>query len=203
MHQTFPQAKYFRQSDLIVFIISVPKDSRELLADQLEQTFKRLQSQLSHVSPFTITLGIGQYYENIREISKSYSEARLAINLGYSLQWFDRILFYNRLGLYRLLAPVMNSPESEELCLQYIKPLEDYDRKYHGELLSTLQEILQCGWNLKESAEKLYIHYNSIKYRYSKICKVLNLDLSDHDNRSLVEIAMKLYRLKHYKKENQ
>ena len=121
MHQTFPQAKYFRQSDLIVFIISVPKDSRELLADQLEQTFKRLQSQLSHVSPFTITLGIGQYYENIREISKSYSEARVAINLGYSLQWFDRILFYNRLGLYRLLAPVMNSPESEELCLQYIK----------------------------------------------------------------------------------
>jgi len=119
------------------------------------------------------------------------------------LQWFDRILFYNRLGLYRLLAPVMNSPESEELCLQYIKPLEDYDKKYHGELLSTLQEILQCGWNLKESAEKLYIHYNSIKYRYSKICKVLNLDLSDHDNRSLVEIAMKLYRLKHYKKENQ
>ena len=203
MHQTFPQAKYFRQSDLIVFIISVPKDSRELLADQLEQTFKRLQSQLSHVSPFTITLGIGQYYENIREISKSYSEARVAINLGYSLQWFDRILFYNRLGLYRLLAPVMNSPESEELCLQYIKPLEDYDKKYHGELLSTLQEILQCGWNLKESAEKLYIHYNSIKYRYSKICKVLNLDLSDHDNRSLVEIAMKLYRLKHYKKENQ
>ena len=44
MHQTFPQAKYFRQSDLIVFIISVPKDSRDLLSEQLEQTFKRLHS---------------------------------------------------------------------------------------------------------------------------------------------------------------
>ena len=199
MRQTFPQAKYFRQSDLIAFIISVPAGERETLADQLEQTFKRLQKQLSHVSPFTITLGIGQYYENIRDISKSYSEARVAINLGYSLQWFDRILFYSRLGLYRLLAPVMNSPESDELCLQYITPLAEYDRKYHGELLITLQEILQHGWNLKESATALYIHYNSIKYRYSKICKVLNLDLSDHDNRSLIEIAMKLYRLKHYK----
>lgn len=202
MRQTFPQARYFRQSDLIVFILSVPEDSRELLPELLEQTFKRLQSQLSHVSPFTITLGIGQYYENIRDISKSYSEARVAINLGYSLQWFDRILFYSRLGLYRLLAPVMNSPESDELCLQYIKPLEEYDRKHHGELLSTLQEIIQCGWNLKESAEKLYIHYNSIKYRYAKICKVLNLDLADHDSRSLAEIAMKLYRLKHYGTEN-
>ena len=202
MHQTFPQSKYFRQSDLIVFIISMPEDSRETLPEQLEQTFRRLQSRLKMVSPFTITLGIGQYYENIRDISKSYSEARVAINLGYSLQWFDRILFYNRLGLYRLLAPVMNSPESEELCIQYIQPLEDYDRKYHGELLPTLQEILQNGWNLKESAAGLYIHYNSIKYRYSKICKVLNLDLADHNNRSLVEIAMKLYLLKHKPESN-
>ena len=202
MHQTFPQSKYFRQSDLIVFIISMPEDSRETLPEQLEQTFRRLQSRLKMVSPFTITLGIGQYYENIRDISKSYSEARVAINLGYSLQWFDRILFYNRLGLYRLLAPVMNSPESEELCIQYIQPLEDYDRKYHGELLPTLQEILQNGWNLKESAAGLYIHYNSIKYRYSKICKVLNLDLTDHNNRSLVEIAMKLYLLKHKPESN-
>ena len=202
MHQTFPQSKYFRQSDLIVFIISMPEDSREMLPEQLEQTFRRLQSRLKMVSPFTITLGIGQYYENIRDISKSYSEARVAINLGYSLQWFDRILFYNRLGLYRLLAPVMNSPESEELCIQYIQPLEDYDRKYHGELLPTLQEILQNGWNLKESAAGLYIHYNSIKYRYSKICKVLNLDLADHNNRSLVEIAMKLYLLKHKPESN-
>ena len=202
MHQTFPQSKYFRQSDLIVFIISMPEDSRETLPEQLEQTFRRLQSRLKMVSPFTITLGIGQYYENIRDISKSYSEARVAINLGYSLQWFDRILFYNRLGLYRLLAPVMNSPESEELCIQYIQPLEDYDRKYHGELLPTLQELLQNGWNLKESAAGLYIHYNSIKYRYSKICKVLNLDLADHNNRSLVEIAMKLYLLKHKPESN-
>lgn len=202
MHQMFPQSKYFRQSDLIVFIISMPEENREGLPEQLEQTFRRLQSRLKMVSPFTITLGIGQYYENIRDISKSYSEARVAINLGYSLQWFDRILFYNRLGLYRLLAPVMNSPESEELCIQYIQPLEDYDRKYHGELLPTLQEILQNGWNLKESAAGLYIHYNSIKYRYAKICKVLNLDLADHNNRSLVEIAMKLYLLKHKPESN-
>ncbi|RHP45249.1 hypothetical protein [Clostridium sp. AF32-12BH] len=102
MRQTFPQAKYFRQSDLIAFIISVPAGERETLADQLEQTFKRLQKQLSHVSPFTITLGIGQYYENIRDISKSYSEARVAINLGYSLQWFDRILIEIAMKLYRL-----------------------------------------------------------------------------------------------------
>lgn len=199
MQQTFPQAKYFKQSDLIIFIISVPPEARAQLPGQLELTFQRLQAVLAHASPFTITLGVGQYYDHIRDICKSYSEARVAINLGYSLQWFDRILFYNRLGLYRLLAPIMDSPEAEDLCAQYIQPLEDYDRQYHGELLPTLQAILQCGWNLKESAARLYIHYNSIKYRYAKICKVLDLDLTDHDNRSLVEVAMKLSLLNHHK----
>lgn len=51
MHQMFPQSKYFRQSDLIVFIISMPEDSREGLPEQLEQTFRRLQSRLKMVSP--------------------------------------------------------------------------------------------------------------------------------------------------------
>lgn len=46
MHQMFPQSKYFRQSDLIVFIISMPEENREGLPEQLEQTFRRLQSRL-------------------------------------------------------------------------------------------------------------------------------------------------------------
>lgn len=74
MHQTFPQAKYFRQSDLIVFIISVPKDSRELLADQLEQTFKRLQSQLIPCKPLYHYL---RDPDSIMKISVKYQKATL------------------------------------------------------------------------------------------------------------------------------
>ncbi len=195
IHREFPEEKHFQQSDLIAFIISVPKNERAGISDRLVQTFSRLQAQLVNVSPFTITLGVGQYYDNIRDISGSYSEARTAINLGYSLQWFDRILFYNHLGLYRLLAPIMNTPEAGELYTGYIQPLIAYDRRYHGELLQTLDMILQCGWNLKETAEKMYLHYNSIKYRYGKICRVLNIDLSLPENRSLVDVAFKVYQL--------
>ena len=55
--------------------------------------------------------------------------------------------------------------------------------------------VIQQGWNLKATADALYIHYNSVKYRYAKICRLLNLDLSVHDNRTLVEIALKLHLL--------
>lgn len=195
IQREFPGEKHFKQSDLVVFIISESPARRAGIPDRLTQTFTRLQTKLANACPFTITLGVGQYYNNIRDISKSYSEARTAINLGYSLQWFDRILFYNHLGLYRLLAPIMNTPEAGELYSRYIQPLLVYDEKYHGELVQTLDMLLQCGWNLKDTAENLYLHYNSIKYRYGKICKVLELDLSEHENRSLLEVAFKVYQL--------
>ena len=199
MGQSFPEARYLKQSDLIAFIISAPAEARGHLSAQLEKTFETLQKQLARVSPFTITLGVGQYYENIRDISKSYEEARLAINLGYSLQWFDQILFYRRLGLYRLLAPIANGAEATELCETYVQPLLDYDQQYRGELFDTLQVLLEEGWSLKAAAASLYIHYNSMKYRFGKISAVLGLNLNDHDNRSLVEVAMKLHLLRKQK----
>lgn len=195
IQQEFPDAKYFKQSDFIVFIISESVSKRSGIDERLSDTFQRLQTQLTDVSPFTITLGVGQYYDNIRDISKSYAEARSAINLGYSLSWFNTILFYNRLGLYRLLAPIRNTPEGNELHSTYIQPLIAYDKQYHSELLSTLDMIIRCGWNLKETAASMYLHYNSIKYRYGKICKVLGIDLSTPENRSLMDVAFKVYQL--------
>ena len=195
IQREFPDEKHFRQSDLIVFILSCPLSERGSIPDRLVSTFSRLRAQLAGACPFTITLGVGQYYNNIRDISESYSEARTAINLGYSLQWFDRILFYNQLGLYRLLAPIMNTPEAGELFTSYIQPLLVHDEQYHSELLPTLDMILRCGWNLKETAARMYLHYNSIKYRYGKLCKVLDLDLSAPENRSLLDVAFKVYQL--------
>ena len=59
MQRTFPEARYFKQSDLIAFIISEPKSGRAELPARLEATFARLQKALAGVSPFTITLGVG------------------------------------------------------------------------------------------------------------------------------------------------
>ena len=56
--------------------------------------------------------------------------------------------------------------------------------------MDTLQEIVQCDWNLKKASENLYLHYNSMKYRYSKICSVMNMDFDDHGNRLMTEIAI-------------
>ena len=191
--RSFTNANYMKQSDLISFIISVPQAERSNLAAKLREIFGRIQQKLKQISPFTITIGVGNYYDNIADVHKSYAESRTSINLGYTLRWFDCILFYRDMGLYRMLTPIAANPETQDFCERFLKPLEDYDRENGRELMDTLQEIVQCGWNLKKASENLFLHYNSMKYRYSKICTVMNLDFDDHANRLMTEIAIVVY----------
>lgn len=190
MRQVFRNVKYMRQSDLIAFLISVPAEERKGLEGQLREVFARMQSQLAGMTSFTISVGVGSYYDNIRDIYKSYADARTTINLSYALQWFDCILFYEEMGLYRMLTPILDSKEAKEYCEKYLAPLETYDAENGQELLSTLNEIIQTGWNLKKAAENMYLHYNSMKYRYNRICAIMGLDLSKQANRLMISIAL-------------
>ena len=71
-----------------------------------------------------------------------------------------------------------------------------YDTKNHADLLKTLDMIIECGWNIKEASQKLFIHYNSAKYRFQKICEILDMDLKDVTLHTEVELAMKLYQMR-------
>ncbi|WP_312280961.1 PucR family transcriptional regulator ligand-binding domain-containing protein [Oscillibacter sp.] len=193
MLDAFPDAKYCKQSDTVAFIISARESDKDAVYSRLEEIFNEIRQTLANRVSFTITMGVGEYVENIRDIHTSYAQARTAINLGYQLEAFDCALFYSRLGVYRLLATTAHSPESEDCFNRYIRPLMDYDSKNHTNLLDTLQAVIKHGWNLKDASGTLFVHYNTVKYRYSKIRELLDLDLREHEIQLAVEIALKMY----------
>ena len=189
----FPGAKYYKQSDLIVFIISQDKYDEQLIFRQLERIFNTIRENIADKVSFTITMGVGEYQENIKNIHISYSQARTAINLGYQLEKFDCLLFYKHMDIYRLLSTAIDTDEFKSFHQKYIKPLLDYDSKHHATLMATLEAITKCGWNLKSASEILFVHYNSVKYRFAKISEVLGMDLSKHEERFALEMALKMY----------
>lgn len=193
MKKLYPRSKHYILSDLIAFVLSVKDDEKVNISKNIEDVFQSIRTEIAHTTPFTITIGIGEYYNNIIDIHKSYKEAKTAIEIGYLLEKFDCILYYKKMEIYHLLKIVSESRESDFYCNKYIIPIVNYDKIHHSNLLITLQEIINCGWNLKLASEKLYIHYNSSKYRFQKICNILNVDLREHDIQLMVEIALKLY----------
>ncbi|MEG1825039.1 MAG: PucR family transcriptional regulator ligand-binding domain-containing protein [Cloacibacillus sp.] len=198
MLNIFPEAKYYKQSDLIVFIVSQENYDEGLMHRQLERTFNTIRDRIADTVSFTITMGVGDYERNIKEIHKSYSQARTAINLGYQLEMFDCILFYKKMDIYRLLATTINTDEFKSFQSRYITPLLEYDNKCHASLMTTLQAVIKSGWNLKSASEALFVHYNSVKYRFTKISEVLGVDLRSHEERLAVEIALKMHMISNH-----
>ena len=193
----FENARYYKQSDHIVYIISLPENKRMEMQDKLKLTFVRIREQLTAIGQYTVTIGVGRYRANIKDIGSSFNEAQTTVTLGSQLCLSNCVLHYEKMGIYRFLASTANSEDAGALCAQYIQPIVEHDTKYRSELLRTLRTLIHCGWNLKRAARELFIHYNSMKYRRSKLCKLTGSDLSERDQQLNVEIAYKLYFISH------
>lgn len=189
--QAFPSTIYYSQSDFIAFLITgkLPVSARKTLAD----TFSQIQHSLLSAVPFTISMGVGMYVDDIINIHNSYQQAKQVIQTVYQIQQFNRLFFYDQIGIYRLLFSISSNNEAIEFCDKYVKPLQQYDDQHHANLIETLQSIINCGWNLKLASEKLFLHYNSVKYRFQKICDLLEIDLRDNSRHTEIELALKIY----------
>lgn len=189
--QAFPSTIYYSQSDFIAFLITgkLPVSARKTLAD----TFSQIQHSLLNTVPFTISMGVGMYVDDIINIHNSYQQAKQVIQTVYQIQQFNRLFFYDQIGIYRLLFSISSNNEAIEFCDKYVKPLQQYDDQHHANLIETLQSIINCGWNLKLASEKLFLHYNSVKYRFQKICDLLEIDLRDNSRHTEIELALKIY----------
>lgn len=189
--QAFPSTIYYSQSDFIAFLITgkLPVSARKTLAD----TFSQIQHSLLNAVPFTISMGVGMYVDDIINIHNSYQQAKQVIQTVYQIQQFNRLFFYDQIGIYRLLFSISSNNEAIEFCDKYVKPLQQYDDQHHANLIETLQSIINCGWNLKLASEKLFLHYNSVKYRFQKICDLLEIDLRDNSRHTEIELALKIY----------
>ena len=193
MRSAFSNAHYHYQSDFITFLISEKLSSST--QEMLKNVFGQLQHALESAVPFTVSMGVGTYIENIIDIHRSYEQARQVIQIVYQTHQFNRIIFYDQIGLYKLLFSIAYDKEATEFCDKYIHPLKEYDLQHHANLIETIQAIINCGWNLKAASDILYLHYNSVKYRFQKICEILDMDLRNPEKHTEIELALKIYLL--------
>lgn len=193
--QEYAHYVYSKLSDQIVFIITEKYKDEETFRGNLKKLAKEIKDEIARVIPFTATIGIGNYRKDISQIHDSWEEARKAIEIIRSMEREDTVVFYDELGIFKLLSLVSHSAEAKEFEKQYIEKICTYDRKHHTDMMDTFIALVTNGWNLKVTSEKLFIHYNSMKYRYRKLGMILELDLQDQEERLNLELALKLYQM--------
>nr|WP_282580210.1 helix-turn-helix domain-containing protein [Natroniella sulfidigena] len=192
--QSFSNVTYTNLSDKIIFLIEY-RDARDDYTFKVESTADKIRSKINQSVDLTVTIGVGDAKDSILDVNESYKEAKKAVKLGRVIYEQDQTIFYNSLGAYKLLDSIYKTEAATTFLKSYLDDLITYDQEHNMDLVETLTVLVQHDWNMKAAAKKLFIHYNTMKYRVKKIGQILDVDLSNGEEKLNINLALKLLQM--------
>ena len=163
--------------------------------EELDRTADVIIDMLNTEAMSAAHIAYGTVVNDIREVSKSYKEAKMALDVGKIFYSDKNVVAYSRLGIGRLIyqLPI-------PLCQMFIK--EIFDGKspddFDDETLSTINKFFENSLNVSETSRQLYIHRNTLVYRLDKLQKSTGLDLRVFDDAITFKIALMVVKYMNY-----
>ena len=140
-------------------------------------------------------MAFGTIVNEIKEVSRSYKEAKMALDVGKIFYSDKTIVAYSNLGIGRLIYQL-----PLPLCKMFIKEIfegrnpDDFDE----ETLITINKFFENSLNVSETSRQLYIHRNTLVYRLDKLQKSTNLDLRVFEDAITFKIALMVVKYMKY-----
>jgi len=142
-----------------------------------------------------VRIAYGTVVGEIKEVSRSYKEAKMALDVGKIFFDERKVICYSELGIGRLIyqLPI-------PLCKMFIKEIfggrnpDDFDQ----ETLTTIDKFFENSLNVSETSRQLFIHRNTLVYRLDKLQKSTGLDLRVFDDAITFKIALMVVRYMKY-----
>ncbi len=163
--------------------------------EDLMKTAKVIVDMLSSEAMISVHVAFGTIVNEIKEVSRSYKEAKMALDVGKIFYSDKNIIAYSNLGIGRLIyqLPI-------PLCRMFIKEIFDgrSPEEFDEETITTINKFFENSLNVSETSRQLYIHRNTLVYRLDKIEKSTGLDLRVFDDAITFKIALMVVKYMQY-----
>ncbi len=147
---------------------------------------------LPAVQQYNLTVGISNEMPSISCLREAGYQARKALQLGEVIRPDQRYYRYADYTLHYMMELCLKNESLSSLCPPELHKLIAYGQENGSELLDTLRIYLRCGRSKAETAKKLFVHVNTVKYRIAQIQEITNLDLSDDETALSLLLAFKM-----------
>ena len=137
-------------------------------------------------------MGIGKSTKSLRCLYKSYRQALSIQNLQQNNKISRSLISYSNMGIYKLLMGIEDRDILTEYYEKTILPIDEYDTKNNSDLCKVLRCYLKNNGSVKDTADELYVHRNTINYKLNKVSEILNLSLSSLDTRLQLSLGLML-----------
>ena len=142
-----------------------------------------------------VHIAYGTIIGEIKEVSRSYKEAKMALDVGKIFFSDKNIIAYSELGIGRLIyqLPI-------PLCKMFIKEIFDGRNpdEFDEETLTTINKFFENSLNVSETSRQLFIHRNTLVYRLDKLQKSTGLDLRIFEDAITFKIALMVVKYMKY-----
>ena len=162
---------------------------------EIDRLAKNLELLIQQEEPANIRISYGTVVRDLKEVSRSYKEAKMALDVGRIFFDERNVVAYSELGIGRLIyqLPI-------PLCKMFIKEIfggkspDDLDE----ETLTTILKFFDNSLNVSETSRQLFIHRNTLVYRLDKLQKSTGLDLRIFEDAITFRIALMVVKYMKY-----
>ena len=136
--------------------------------------------------------GVSGVCERPLSLDRASREASTALRAAERLK-AGTVASYDELGVVRLFLASQGDDSIREFVKQMLGDIIDYDERKDGRLLETLRVYFEANCSQQDAADKLYVHHKTVRYRLTRIEELSGLDLSKHEDRINVDLALKVH----------
>jgi sugar diacid utilization regulator len=178
-------------------VVLVPGDEPAAAERVAHSVLRELQASLNG---HTFALGRSRVASDAADLVRAANEALLAANVAEGdTEGEDghRMLAFDDTGAYRLLLSAMSEDPAElqRFYAETIEPLVAYDEQYETDLVMTVEAFLDADGNVAGTAQRLFTHRHTIRYRLERVRELSGLDVGSTDGREKLSLGLKAMRV--------
>ncbi len=140
-----------------------------------------------------VSVGVGSVVTDISNLQLCYHRARAALQMA--MRTGQDMVYFDEMGIYRLLGLVTDTQLLREMGADLLRPLLEYDRKHGTDYVETLRLYLESDGSIQYVAAQMFTHRNTVIYRMNNIKKLLDSSLDSSQERLNYQIACMILKM--------
>ncbi|MCR4690665.1 MAG: helix-turn-helix domain-containing protein [Lachnospiraceae bacterium] len=208
----FPQGKESTASDYLKgmfleqtgdYVTAVDENSQIVIKqlsdkdgyEEVNELAQSIVSMMNTEAMLNVKLASGTIVQELKDVSKSYKEAKMAMEVGKIFYEEKDVVSYHALGIGRLIYQL-----PPNLCRIFIEEIfgGDMPEEIDEETLITIETFLENNLNVSETSRQLYVHRNTLLYRLEKLEKLTGLDIRIFEDALTLKIALMVVKRAEY-----
>jgi sugar diacid utilization regulator len=172
---------FYYDSCFALVINAVPLDDVKHILSGFVRRFQRKNPDK------TIAVGVSSVISDITNLHICYKRARAALDMA--IRTNTGLLYFDDMGIYRLLSSVTDQRLLREMGTDTLQPIIAYDQKHNTNYVATLESYLKHNGSIQAVSEEMFTHRNTVIYRVNNIKKLLGCTLDTAEERMRYQLA--------------